>query len=1092
MLCPGRKRFVSLIIAAILALSAAPLCRAQQDEISSLKEKITPLVQAGRYGDAIPLARRLVSEAVRVSGPESPLTAHALFVLATILQQQGELSEAKASFEREIAILDKAIGKALGPDYPALAAPLIGLAQIALAQNRLADAERHIVRAIAIQEKAAAGPEDITAATARMTLGDVRYRQVRYAEALEIFSAALEVFRRFPQTRETAAPVALINIGEVLKDQGRLELAGERYREALAILEPRLGRDSPYLAITLSNLGDLYRLQGRLADAEAMARRTLETREKILGPEHPDVATSLINLALVFSEEGRGAEAEGLLRRALLIEEKAFGPDHPDVATALNNLALAISGQGRGKEAVRLYRRTLAIREKSLGPAHPNVAYSLDNLAAAMGAEDRYDGAEPLIRRSLAIREGVFGGVHPLVAKSLSDLAFILENTGRNSEAEPLLKRALELRSSLLGEMHPDTAKSLAELGFYYRDVQDWQAAYRAYNRAAAIWIARGTEKPSEGQSPAGGEIPRDTQPFLGAVVAAYMLSESAAGQKASALRSEAFETAQWTNDGRTENAITGMSARLAAGGGDLSVLVRERQDLDGQLLALDRALIASVSQASERNQEAEGSLRAQALTLTSRRRDLENIIAVRFPEYAALTATNPLPIETVQKLLKPDEALLLFTTSRDFTFVWTITSSGTVWHKAPLGSKRLAENVRVLRCGLDAAAWTGPYASECIAKLKPSGTLSPEDALPFDFAGAYELYKALFGPAETMIQGKKLILVPSGPLATIPFHVLLTEEPSPGLAAQPDGFARAPWLAKRFATSILPSVASLKALRQFAKKSQASRPFIGFGNPLLDGDKTDALDVQRAKQARSRRHCPPPAGRWQAFLQMRGRRTLSILAGGRAEISELKIQSPLPETADELCAVSNSFAPAGGEVRLGADATEAEIKSLNASGRLAEYRILHFATHGALAGQVRGSVEPGLILTPPEQPSALDDGYLTASEIASLKLDADWAVLSACNTAGAERADAEAFSGLARAFFYAGTRALLVSHWAVKSNAAVWLTTGTTYALQQDPKIGRAEALRRSMVSLIESPVPGASHPSFWAAFVVAGEGGL
>src|SRR5262249_14920909 len=114
---------------------------------------------------------------------------------------------------------------------------------------------------------------------------------------------------------------------------------------------------------------------------------------------------------------------------------------------------------------------------------------------------------------------------------------------------------------------------------------------------------------------------------------------------------------------------------------------------------------------------------------------------------------------------------------------------------------------------------------------------------------------------------------------------------------------------------------------------------------------------------------------------------------------------------------------------------------------------------------------EPALILTPPPRATDEDDGLLTASEIAQLKLDADWVVLSACNTAAGEssKPGTEALSGLARAFFYAGVRALLVSHWAVNSEATVKLITKTFDELTVDPKTGRAEALRRSMQALIE-----------------------
>src|SRR6187200_885248 len=90
--------------------------------------------------------------------------------------------------------------------------------------------------------------------------------------------------------------------------------------------------------------------------------------------------------------------------------------------------------------------------------------------------------------------------------------------------------------------------------------------------------------------------------------------------------------------------------------------------------------------------------------------------------------------------------------------------------------------------------------------------------------------------------------------------------------------------------------------------------------------------------------------------------------------------------------------------------------RDLSDSGELAAYRIVHFATHGALAGELKAGAEPGLILTPPSEATPEDDGYLSASEIAGLKLDADWVILSACNTAAGGSEGAEALSGMSRA----------------------------------------------------------------------------
>jgi Tfp pilus assembly protein PilF len=212
---------------------------------------------------------------------------------------------------------------------------------------------------------------------------------------------------------------------------------------------------------------------------------------------------------------------------------------------------------------------------------------------------------------------------------------------------------------------------------------------------------------------------------------------------------------------------------------------------------------------------------------------------------------------------------------------------------------------------------------------------------------------------------------------------------------------------------------------------------------------------------------------------------------GNVADLAQLKAQAPLPETADELCAVAQDLrVDAALDIRLGSQATEREVKRLSASGELARYRMLHFATHGTLAGELKGTPEPGLILTPPETATENDDGFLSTSEIAALKLDADWVVLSACNTAAGGATSAEALSGLAGAFIYAGARSLLVSHWAVYSEATVKLITGAVGEMTRDPKVGRAEAMRRSMVALIDKGTREEAHPAFWAPFVVVGEG--
>jgi CHAT domain-containing protein len=298
-------------------------------------------------------------------------------------------------------------------------------------------------------------------------------------------------------------------------------------------------------------------------------------------------------------------------------------------------------------------------------------------------------------------------------------------------------------------------------------------------------------------------------------------------------------------------------------------------------------------------------------------------------------------------------------------------------------------------------------------------------------------------------------------------------------------------WLAREHAITILPAVSSLKALRHVGRLSAAPRAMIGFGNPLLDGPDLRYADL--AKLARGKQRCAEARGEPKVAISIvpRGGVGRVEMRGGLANLAQLKAAVPLPETADELCRVADDVkADAARDIHLGSRATERELKQLSASGELAKYRMVHFATHGALAGQLKGTDEPGLILNPPETQTEEDDGYLSASEIAALKLDADWVILSACNTAAGSAPNAEALSGLARAFIYAGARALLVSHWEVNSDAAVKLITTAVREMAADLKVGRAEAMRRAMLALIDKGTLEGAHPAYWAPFVLVGEG--
>jgi CHAT domain-containing protein len=524
-------------------------------------------------------------------------------------------------------------------------------------------------------------------------------------------------------------------------------------------------------------------------------------------------------------------------------------------------------------------------------------------------------------------------------------------------------------------------------------------------------------------------------------------------------LTREALEVAQWASQSSAAAALQQMGNRFASGGGALESLVREMQDLSAAWRDKDKVLLDALSDPEgQQDRVSTDALRKQIVEIERRLNAVAARIDKEFPDYTAHAHPKPLTAVEVQKLLGSDEALIFFLVGAKESYVFALTREGFEWRTISLGEKNMAAKVAAFRRGLD------------VEELTKS--ISMGKAQLFDLAAAHELYGTLFGPVEALIKDKpQLLIVPAGPLTALPFHLLVTDKPA--IAVPPMQFSdmaayrEAAWLVKRHAVTVLPSVASLKALRVFARKGQGTKPMIGFGDPVFASEQTGAPAETAKIAARTRAY----SDYWHGA------------SVDRAKLAEAL--SPLPDSAEELKAVAAKLGASSSDIHLGRDATEGNVKRLP----LADYRVVYFV--GLVAGDVKGLGEPSLALTLPNEPGELDDGLLTASEVAQLKLNADWVVLSACNTAAGDKPGAEALSGLARAFFYAGARALLVSHWRIDSKAATQLTTSTFDIMNSNPTIGRAEALRRAMLAYLDdkSDIWNA-YPGFWGSFSLVGEG--
>ena len=282
--------------------------------------------------------------------------------------------------------------------------------------------------------------------------------------------------------------------------------------------------------------------------------------------------------------------------------------------------------------------------------------------------------------------------------------------------------------------------------------------------------------------------------------------------------------------------------------------------------------------------------------------------------------------------------------------------------------------------------------------------------------------------------------------------------------------------MVNKWSVSQLPSVSSLGALRRQEGRAAANqRAFIGYGDPVFGSNQ--------------------PSSATRSGIRRNGGVTPINRISEAAPQSRIADLAALPDTAQEIDAIARVLgADPERDVFLRERATESNVKKAD----LAQYRVVMFATHGLVPGDIAGLTQPALALSAPRSGAVGgddDDGMLTMDEILNLKLNARWVVLSACNTASNDGQAEESLSGLVRAFFYAGTRALLATHWPVETESARMLTTGLFETQARNPTLTGAQALRQTMLGLIKQTTPGTrqfhAHPLFWAPFALVGEGG-
>lgn len=1022
----------------------------------------------GRPNEAEPLHRQTVTIRQKQLGHDAPDTLRALTNLGTTLVSLRQFDEA-------ISILERAVDGSVNTLGEREVDTLVRLNELGVAlsnSNRAKRAEQVLVRAVTV------GTD---------VLGRTSPRVLTWS----------------------------INLAKVWTDMARFDEADALY---LGVIEGLSRENGPYAPKVLSaknNYAFSLMSQGRIRDAEPLFRELLAVREKSLGPLHPGAMTARKMLGNALVQLGRGDEVLSLRGRSLDLLMEAVGPEHPYTLGAMRDYANALGDVGRTAEAQSVRERTLALSIKVFGEKDENTLMAMNEVAIGRKKQGQFSRALELLQASYKGIVELHGVGHPRTVQSAINLSSMLSDTGKTAEAITLLEETREEMGSHrlanpeqkmrlafnLSSLQHDTGRPDAAVrtldGFVAKADEIYgpgsplpqmfrvrlaESMLATASLRNALMLAREAHQELGARLRHAGNLSPDKQQQAldqasraawVLISAAWAAAEGAAQDaEAEKLAAEAFEAAQTMGLGPSAFAISRGAGRVAAQRRSITPLLEAWNDAQRDLAAFETQSIA-VALGAGPAVESAAQIRQRLLERVD---STAEALDAQFPEFFGLINPRIVPVtdllEDGRSGLAPDEALILFlpgpeAENRQLSpagFVWAITRDGIAWARLDISQLQLERTVSELRHSISNEERLAALGR---APVNPIDNNSPSGEGRFDAELAHELFLSLFGDSDLVaaISSKhRWLIAPQGSLLSLPFGALVTE-PQQIRETLPETLRNTSWLGAERALTILPSLQLLYRSRNAGEPYDATRlSYIGFGDPEFGGVPTP-LRLANDGQFRS-------ASEVSASL-----RELPRLPGSRTEVLSL----------------ASAFGATDREVFLGSRASENELMLLNQAGRLGQARILHFATHGLISGDFDTLTEPALALTPPGGSEAhLFDGLLTATEVASLSLDADWVLLSACNTAAGQEPGAEGLSGLSRAFFYAGAKNMLVTHWAVRDDLASRLMVEVIAPSEEVPY---GEAMRKAIVSLIgdtsedHRSLP-LAHPINWAAFQLVGFG--
>ncbi len=789
-------------------------------------------------------------------------------------------------------------------------------------------------------------------------------------------------------------------------------------------------------------------------------RAALALQQKSLGAANPNTAAPMTDLALQLSDEGRYDQADTLFAQAALLAPYAADPTAE--AQLLHDRALDALNQGQDQKALQLLGQAhdayaalvpaQLLQARPAADANPVLA-QLTQSSAGGGGQDQSTLTSPVTQQALL---GVLETLRykSIVLAQLGDKAGSVaaireanEIAASNGIASPILDARLNRTSASIDERIGDAGGAAAQLAAAQ---SDFEAALPGSRPVAETQLLRAGALARQGDGAAAlsacrsgigllrqlrlGTSARLIEPCLDVEYKAALADPASAQADYTAM----FEMAELAQGSVTSQEIAQASARLSANAKDPKVAsaIRARQDAAAHLAALYRKRDELQQGGPGVKPTTPAELAAFDQKIAAANTNLQQAdlaVQAAAPNFGQLVQ-QVVPARAVLNLLHPHEAFLGITLTSDHAWLFLLQNQRLQVARSDVGTPGMTKLVNAVR-----------------ASIEPTQAGLP----PFAMQDASAIYQATIAPfAASLTHTSSLVVAPSGPLLSLPFALLPTGP------AKPDDLADAPWLVRTKTLAYVPAAANFVSLRKIAGDSRATKPWFGFGD-------FHAVSLAQAKATFDGPSCGESA---------------SLFAG----------LPKLPFAKLELAAAAGIFGAGPQDELTGAAFTVPAVEAAD----LKDFRILHFATHALLPSDLPCASEPAIVTSAPAGAKSANRAMLTSSDVTNLHLDADLILLSACNTGGSDgRAGGEALTGLARSFFYAGARGLMVTQWSVNDQVSAYLVASTLQDLKSGEDGGSASSLRAAQLALINGAGHGMpanlANPFFWAAFVVIGDGG-